>query len=59
MPVQKVLQIEESKFSAYNEKNFDKKFKHRYPEGYHKECQQFIDKKNNCKKLLFLTFSGL
>ena len=34
MAVQKTLQVKEAKFSAYNEKIVEKRFKDRYPEGF-------------------------
>ena len=34
MGVQKTLQVKKAKFSAYNEKIVEKRFKDRYPEGF-------------------------
>ena len=45
MAVQKTLQVKESKFSAYNEKIVEKRFKDRYPKGCAVEEAEAMNKK--------------
>ena len=45
MTVQKTLQVKESKFSAYNEKIVEKRFKDRYPKGCAVEEAEAMNKK--------------
>ena len=44
--VQKTLQVKEAKFSTYNHKIVEKRFKDRYPEGFVVEEAEAINKNN-------------